>query len=810
MNDDLFSMTAKPATDETPDKARIDSLRKSLDKHNELYYAKATPEISDREYDQLMAELVALERKHPELMTPDSPSVRVGGRPLSEFKPYEHMIPMQSLENTYARGEVAEFDSMLKNILGVDSIEYVVEPKIDGLAFAVHYIEGILATAATRGNSEVGDEVTENVKTIRSIPLRIDTEAAFFEVRGEIYMPKSGFLKLTEEQIARDEEPFKNPRNAAAGSIKLLDPSLVAKRPLNAVMYGIGRVDGVVEPKTQVALTEQLRNFSMPVQPKTWLCRSIDDVFKAIDELEALRHDFDFEMDGAVIKVNDRSLYKRLGSTAKAPRWARAYKYAPEQAETEIEAITVQVGRTGVLTPVAELRTVRLSGSDISRATLHNEDEIRRKDIRVGDHVMIEKAGEVIPAVVSVLTAKRTGTEIEFRMPGQCPECGEPAIRLPGEVATRCMNFLCPAQLAARVTHFASRDGLDIEGLGDRVAQALVEQNLISNPMDLFDKSEILLATLNLESSAGKVTGAVTTAPKSKASQTLFEIGGSAEGRILGEANAKTIMQAIQRSKTLPLSRWIYAIGIPGVGSTAASDIAKMHDDFKSFANSTFIAEAKKLYDLMEQADLNNPNTQRVRALDVASRVACADNFTRISNEIETLGSTMIAEGIATRVKGSSFKFSCVIKPEVCRAIDTFLHSSTGLELVARMERHGINPLGGTPAMRRAKAASPATLGLFEEPPANSKDAFFDGKTLVITGSFHDGLGRSDVATLITDAGGRVTESVSDKTDYLVVGENPGASKTSKAAKLGTPIIDETTLREKLGLPPCATQSTLC
>lgn len=810
MNDDLFSLPTQSANPETQDQLRIDELRNALEKHNERYYVNAAPDIADVDYDKLMAELVALEKKHPELMTPDSPSVRVGGRPLSEFKPYDHMIPMQSLDNTYAREEVAEFDSMLKKLLGVDSIEYVVEPKIDGLAFAVHYVDGVLVSAATRGNGDVGDEVTENVKTIRSLPLRIDTQAAFFEVRGEIYMPKSGFLKLTEEQIARDEEPFKNPRNAAAGSIKLLDPSLVAKRPLNAVMYGIGRVDGVVEPKTQVALTEQLRYFSMPVQPKTWLCRSIDDVFKAIDELEAMRHDFDFEMDGAVIKVNDRSLYKRLGSTAKAPRWARAYKYAPEQAETEIEAITVQVGRTGVLTPVAELRTVRLSGSDISRATLHNEDEIRRKDIRIGDHVMIEKAGEVIPAIVSVLTAKRTGTEIEFRMPSRCPECGEPAMRLPGEVATRCVNFLCPAQLAARVIHFASRDGLDIEGLGDRVAQALVEQNLISNPMDLFDKSEILLATLNLESSAGKVSGSIATASKTKASQTLFEIGGSAEGRILGEANAKTIMQAIQRSKTLPLSRWIYAIGIPGVGSTAANDIARMHDDFKSFADSKLIADAKKLYALMEDADRNNPNTQRVKAFDVASRVACADNFTRISNEIETLGLRMVSEGTAARAKGSSFKFTCLIKPEVCRAIDNFFSSSTGLEFVARMERHGINPLGGNPVNRRTKAASTATLGLFEEPPVNSQDRFFSGKTVVITGSFHDGLERNEVASLITEAGGRVTESVSDKTDYLVVGENPGGSKTSKAAKLDTQTMDEATLREKLGLPPCAKQSTLC
>ncbi len=811
MNDDLLFLLTSPTAEESPSALRIKDLRKTLERHNELYYVRAAPEISDTDYDTLMAELIELEKGHPELQTPDSPSVRVGGRSLEEFTPYEHLMPMQSIDNTYDRQEVVAFDTMLKKLLEIDSIEYVVEPKIDGLAFAVHYVEGILTSAATRGDGEVGDNITENVRTIRNVPLRIDTQAAFFEARGEIYMPKSGFLMLTEAQIARDEEPFKNPRNAAAGSIKLLNPKEVAKRRLNALVYGLGRVDGIAEPKTHIALTKQLRSLGLPGQPKTWFCKNIDEVLVAIDELETMRHDFDFEIDGAVIKVNDRSLYKCLGSTAKAPRWVRAYKYVPDQAETEIEAITVQVGRTGVLTPVAELRTVRLSGSDISRATLHNEDEIRRKDIRIGDHVMIEKAGEVIPAIVSVLKEKRTGIEIEFQMPSHCPECNGPTSRKPGEVAVRCTNLLCPAQRAARLLHFAARNALDIEGLGDRVAQALVDQNLVTNPIDLFDLSEQLLSALEFEPTENKSRNEQTKTEEESQQMPLLNntpSSGNPKRRTLGALNARTILAAVHRSKELSLSRWIAALGIPGVGSTVADDIAKLHDDFNAFAESNPIADTKRLYDLMDEAELNNPNTQRVKAMDIASRVACADKFTTLSDEVESLGTKLIEQELASRGKGSNSKFSCVIKPEACRALDNFLQSDPGRDVIRRMKLHSINPIGGNSRKPRFKSSMLAP-SLFDESPKDI-DSFFNGKNIVITGSFHDGLGRSEVADLIADAGGRVTESVSEKTDYLIVGEKPGASKINKAKKLGTQTMDETMLREKLRLPLHAAQSTLC
>lgn len=803
----LFSETSSTPAESRPDDARardrILTLREAIEHHNTRYYIDAEPEITDAEYDRLMAELIALENKHPDLRSPESPSVRVGGRPLDAFKRFEHMIPMQSLDNTYARSEVVEFDEQVRRLLGRTTVDYVVEPKVDGLAFSIHYADGVLTAAATRGDGEIGDDVTENVRTLRELPLRMDTHAAWMEVRGEIFMPKTGFLKLTEEQVARGENPFKNPRNAAAGSMKLLDPALVARRPLRAILYGLGRLDGEPEPATHDALIRRLRELGLPVPPRTWACRGIEAVFDAIDELETLRHAFDFEMDGAVIKVNDRTCYPSLGSTARAPRWARAYKYAAEQAETVVEAITVQVGRTGVLTPVAELRTVRLSGSDISRATLHNADEIRRKDVRIGDHVLIEKAGEVIPAIVSVLTEKRTGAEMPFTLPEQCPECGEPVTRRENEVAVRCTNLLCPAQRTARLIHFASRDALDIEGLGDKVAQALVDQHLITSPLDLFEKSEILLATLNLESdSSAKPVNAPseTTEPLD-----LFAHAGrrNNDGRLLGDANARTIMKALERSRTLPLDRWIVAIGIPGIGARVAADLAACHDDFDDFAHSSLIADAKRLYDLMDEADWNNPNTQRVRALSVAERVACAERFTELEAEIEALGGALAAKGLATRARGSAFKFSCVVKPEACRAITTFLHSDPGRDLIDRMKKLDINP---RPRRRRTVASPPA------DADANTvtEQPFFRGKTVVITGSFHDGLSRGEVAAGIADAGGRVTDSVTDKTDYVIIGEKPGASKLTKAARLGTPTLDERTLREHLHLPAVAQQASLC
>ena len=801
MADDLFSQPPVPADPATA--ARAEFLRRELARHTVLYYRDAAPEISDREFDAMMRELADLEAAHPELQTPDSPTRRVGGAPLDGFEKVAHALPMQSLENTYDRAELADFDAMVRAITGLETVDYVVEPKIDGLAFSATYERGVLAVAATRGDGEVGDDVTAGARTIRALPLRIPCDAESFEARGEIYMPKRGFLELTREQVARGEEPFKNPRNAAAGSLKLLDPREVAARPLSAILYGVGTLRGEPDPATHRALTERLRELGFPVQPRTWACRGMDKVYRAIDELEALRHSFPFEMDGAVVKVDDRTLYGTLGATAKAPRWARAFKYEPERAETVVEAITVQVGRTGVLTPVAELRTVPLAGSNISRATLHNEDDIRRKDIRIGDHVLIEKAGEVIPAVVSVLTEKRTGAEIEFRMPDACPVCGAPVSRAEGEVAVRCTNFLCPAQLVARLAHFASRDALDIEGLGDKVASALVDQGLVSHPLDLFTLPESLLLTLDLgaadAASSRDLPVADDAAPA--AVQGTLALGGDEDAagagasRRLAPANARAILAGVQAARTRPLDRWLFALGIPGIGETAARDVARLHRDLRDLADSELLRRAARLYELEEELPKHAPGSRAVRALGLSERVAEGELYEKLSRELEALGESLVFDGVGSKLKsGGPLAYTCAIKPEAVRALRGWLGSEDGRAFLARMDALGINPVG------TKKDAAPAPVPTEGDP--------FAGRTVVVTGTFHD-LKRRDLEKALADRGAKVTGSVSGATSLLVVGANPGADKTAAAARFGTPKMDETALREALGLPAAVEQMSL-
>ncbi len=783
---------------------RAEWLRSELERHSVLYYRDAAPEISDREFDAMMAELASIEAKYPALRTPNSPTVRVGGEPSDAFEPFEHEMPMQSLENTYDRAELGEFDRYALAIAGGDKLDYVVEPKIDGLAFCAVYERGNFACAATRGDGFTGDDVTENVRTVRSLPLRIPCDAERVEVRGEIYLPKDGFLALVEEQLARGEEPFKNPRNAAAGSLKLLDPRVVAKRPLSCVLYGLGTVRGLPDPPTHRALLEQLREWGFPVPPRFWPCRGIDGVTAAIDELETLRHSFPFEMDGAVVKVDDRTLYGAFGSTAKAPRWARAYKYAPERAETVVEAVTVQVGRTGVLTPVAELRAVRLAGSTISRATLHNEEDIRRKDIRVGDHVLVEKAGEVIPAVVAVLKEKRTGAEIEFSMPDRCPACGAPVSRKEGEVALRCTNFLCPAQLSQRLLHFASREALEIDGLGEKVASALVDQGLVTRPMDLFSLPEPLLTSLRLEASAEAVAHDVPVSVSDAPVQTdLFGAGLPPETapdarRTLGEANARTILAALRRARTLPLERWLVALGIPAVGVAVARDVARVHRDLSDLATSSIVADALRLYDLQERIPALSPNARANRALGIAARVARAEEHAALCDAAEKLGEDLVRRGVGTRLKaGGPLAYSCVVKPEAARALGAYFGSEDGRAFLASMAALGINPEGGA-----GKAtARPAPKGADPSDP-------FAGRTVVVTGTFHD-LKRREIEARLVSRGAKLASSISGATDLLVMGEKPGPDKTRAARERGVPAMDEAALRSALGLPPAVAQETL-
>ena len=536
-------------------KARIEFLRREIDRHDRLYYVESRPVIGDRDYDLLYNELLELEKRHPEYFDSSSPTQRVSGAPLEGFSQVVHEPPMQSLDKTHSKGELADFAAMVAKELPGEKFSYVVEPKVDGVSISLLYEDGRLTRAATRGNGTVGDDVTANVRTLRSVPLSLPEDAPpRLEVRGEVYMSREGFVKLNEREEDAGREPFANPRNAASGSLKLLDSREVAARPLEIVIYNAGGA-GCEDFATHGGLVAKFAEWGFPVPPWSKLCGTMDEVFAAIDELEEKRHSFRFEIDGAVVKICERPLYPRLGTTAHGPRWARAYKYAPERAETKVLGITVQVGRTGVLTPVAELKPVELAGSVIARATLHNADQIARQDIRVGDSVWIVKAGDVIPAVESVIAEKRTGGELPFTMPENCPVCGGAAERKEGEVAMRCVNPLCPAQLQRRIEHFASRNALDIRALGGTVIEAMVARKLISDPLDLFT-----LRTVDLYA---------------------LEVSGHRFGK-----NAVTVSEALAAAKGLPLHRWLFALGIPNVGTAVAKDIAAEHSRLSELAGS--------------------------------------------------------------------------------------------------------------------------------------------------------------------------------------------------------------------------------
>ena len=536
--DDLFSM---PVSEDSP-KFRIEQLRSQISYHDRLYYEQAKPEISDREYDALYRELVDLERAHPELIAPDSPTQKVGGRPRAAFAQVEHLVPMQSLDNTYSAEEIGDFVERLQRLLPGEEIPMTIEPKVDGVAIALHYEKGRLVRAATRGDGTTGDEVTRNIRTIGVIPVKLHGKAPdVLEVRGEVYLPKETFARINAERDEQGLPTFANPRNAAAGTLKQLDPNIVAERKLSAVFYGYGAVEPASAlPERMEEFFTQLKAWGLPVNPRHWLARDASGVMNAITELGAIRRDFPFETDGAVIKADRIEQHARLGSTSKAPRWAIAYKYEPEQARTRLLDITVQVGRSGVLTPVAELEPVFVAGSTVARATLHNEEEIARKDLRIGDWVMIEKAGDVIPAVVGVLTAERNGTEKVFQMPTRCPVCSAPVTRIEAEVAVRCANPGCAAQVRRRIEYYAGRSAMDIEGLGEAMVTQLADAGLVGDIADLYTLTADQLLPLER----------------------------------MGQKSVTNLLAAISASRDQPLWRLLAGLGIPHVGVTMARTLA--------------------------------------------------------------------------------------------------------------------------------------------------------------------------------------------------------------------------------------------
>ncbi|MEK6775613.1 MAG: NAD-dependent DNA ligase LigA [bacterium] len=518
---------------------RAGRLRREIERHNRLYYIENQPEISDYEYDQLLEELMEIEKAFPDLVTPDSPSQRVGGAPLQGFQTVRHSIPMLSLGNTYSQEELREFAARTERFLKGEPSQFVAELKIDGVAISLRYENGILVQGATRGDGTTGDDVTANLRTIRSIPLRIPEIRRAIEARGEVYMTRSGFERVNRERLAEEEEPFANPRNAAAGSLKLLDSKLTVRRPLEVFIYDLA------DKESGLTLHHQklgrLSELGFRVNPYHRLCRGIDEVIGYCDEWADKRGTLDYDTDGVVIKVDAVSQQERLGFTAKSPRWAISYKFPAIQATTVLQEIRLQVGRTGAITPVAVLKPVTLSGSTVSRATLHNEDEIRRKDIRVGDTVLIEKGGEIIPKVVKVVTGRRTGKESPFRMPSACPVCGGKIERPEDEAAWRCVNPFCPAQLQRTLEHFVSRGAMDIEGMGEALIGQLVAKKMIRDYADIFSLTKEQLVSLER----------------------------------MGEKSSENILNSIERSKNRPLSRVIFALGIRHVGSKTAETLAE-------------------------------------------------------------------------------------------------------------------------------------------------------------------------------------------------------------------------------------------
>ncbi|MCB1210071.1 MAG: NAD-dependent DNA ligase LigA [Verrucomicrobiales bacterium] len=518
---------------------RANELRRELNYHNRLYYVEARSEISDQEFDAKLRELQAIEAEHPSLLTADSPTQRVGGAPIEGFTQIRHAVPMMSLDNTYSEQELVAFFARLQKGLGREKVRCVVEPKVDGVAITVRYENGALKHGATRGDGQMGDDVTVNLRTIKSVPLRLPTEGPqTFEVRGEVFMPKAGFAKLNEERDEAGEARFANPRNATAGTLKQLDSRIVAKRPLDIVFYGLADAAGADVP-TQSAVYELLARAGLRKADIVWHADSVEDLLKAIRELDERRKTLPYETDGAVIKVDSFADQRDLGATSKSPRWAIAYKYQPEQAETKLLAVDIQVGRTGALTPVARLTPVFLSGSTVSNATLHNFEEIERKDIRVGDTVVIEKAGEIIPAVVVVKKELRNGSETTIVRPTCCPVCGSGVRQDEEQVAIRCTNFECPEQVKRRIEHFVARGAMDIRGLGEQVVGQLVDLKLIKDPADLYDLNELLLARLERQ----------------------------------GTKSIDNMLKAIAESKSQAPWRLVFGLGILHVGAFSARSL---------------------------------------------------------------------------------------------------------------------------------------------------------------------------------------------------------------------------------------------
>lgn len=735
MTEDLFNNAQQ-----LPEQ-RMRELEQEIAKHDRLYYDEDTSEISDQQYDALFRELETLERRNPALANPNSPTQKVGGSALDKFEQREHRLPMLSIDDIFSDGEVTEFYQRLQKLTGQDAPRVSVEPKIDGVAISIIYEDGELSYALTRGDGTRGDDVTRNVRTIRSLTLQLKKPfPGILEVRGEIFMPNREFDLMNERREAKGLPVFANPRNATAGSLKSLDPKTAAQRPLDYLIHGFGYAENL-DLASGADFDALLIELGLRPNQPTLHAQSSAELLERISSLDTLRHELDYATDGAVIKLDDIPLRDSLGATSRAPRWAAAFKFPAEKVATQLLNITIQVGRTGVLTPVAELAPVQVSGSTVARATLHNQDEISRKDIRIGDTVIIEKAGEIIPAVVEVVTDRRPADaepyDLFTAVSGTCPSCDDPIIREADAVAWRCTNFECPAQAVTSLTHFASRKALDIDGLGESVATKLVEHRLALSPLDLFTLSSETLASLELNP-AKTATGL------------------TGKARLLGNKRAVTITESLKAAKTRELNRWVYGIGIPQIGASSAKEVSRLHQSFREIAASPIIEKICRINELQGEASKLRAEQKLASVKEVKAQI---DELTSalkpydISPDLGTVAATNLRD---------------------------WFRSKSGQRYIDQLEKLGIDP--------QSTNYNPTPLD-------QATGVKLAGATFVITGTLSKP--RSHFADLIEAHGGKCQSSLSKKTNYLLAGNKAG-SKLEKAEALEVRILDEYAFSELL------------